>query len=89
MTLRTYLFSIWSATSQWLNVVLLLGHPNESISGRCYREPWPKLMWLVNKAFFWQVNHCKSAYTTDLKWAKEYIENDKSLEESKSKEYIK
>ena len=79
MTARKYLFSIWSATSQWLNVVFLLGHANESISGRCYREPWPLAMKIVNKVFFWQVDHCKSAYTTDLKWAKEYIDQDKRL----------
>jgi hypothetical protein len=77
MTLRKYLSGIWSATSQWFNVAVLLGHPNESISGRCYREPWPRAMALINKMFFWQVNHCKSAYTNDLKWAKAYIETER------------
>jgi hypothetical protein len=77
MTFRKYLWRIWSATSQWFNVVVLLGHPNESISGRCYREPWPRAMALINKMFFWQVNHCKSAYNNDLKWAKAYIETER------------
>jgi hypothetical protein len=78
MTLRKYLMGIWSATSQWFNVVLLLGHPNESISGRSHREDW-RLKKLVNAILFWQIDHCKSAYMNDLKWAKAYIEQDKLL----------
>jgi hypothetical protein len=74
MTLRKYLMGIWSATSQWLNVVLLLGHPNESISGRSYREPWPLAMKIINALHFWQNNHCRGAYNKDLEWAKDYIE---------------
>ena len=65
----------WSAMSQLANVLVLQGHPNESISGRCHREGW----WfkkVVNGIFFWQVDHCKSAYTNDLKWAKQYLESD-------------
>jgi hypothetical protein len=77
MNLKKYLSGIWSASSQWFNVVVLFGHPNESISGRCYREPWPRLMSLINKMFFWQVNPCKSAYTNDLKWAKAYTETER------------
>jgi hypothetical protein len=69
---------IWSATSQWFNVVLLLGHPNESISGRSHREDW-QLKKLINAILFWQVDHCKSAYNNDVKWAKAYIEQDKLL----------
>ena len=76
MTLRKYIMGVWSATSQWFNVVLLLGHPNESISGRSYREPWPLAHKLINKLFWWQVDHCKSAYNNDLKWAKEYLAQD-------------
>jgi len=72
MTLRKYLMGIWSATSQWFNVVLLLGHPNESISGRSHRENW-QIKKLVNAILFWQVDHCKSAYDNDLKWAKTYV----------------
>jgi hypothetical protein len=78
MTLRKYLTGIWSATSQWFNVVLLLGHPNESISGRSHREDW-RLKKLINAILFWQVDHCKSAYNNDLKWAKTYIEQDKLI----------
>jgi hypothetical protein len=79
MTFKKYLSGIWSASSQWLNVVVLLGHPNESISGRAHREPWPTAKRIINKMFWWQRDHCKSAYTNDLKWAQAYIEQDKSF----------
>ena len=75
-SLTEYGKRIWSAFSQMLNVVFLLGHPNESISGRSYREPWPTAHKLINKMFWWQKDHCRSAYTNDLKWAQEYLAQD-------------
>ena len=75
-TIYKYPQRIWSATSQWLNVVFLLGHPNESISGRSHRKGW-RVKQFINLMFFWQVDHCKSAYINDLKWSKAYIEQDK------------
>lgn len=66
-----YIARIWSALSQLLNVLLLNGHPNESISGRCYREQW----WaerLVNTMCFWQDRHCRGAHAADRAWAAKY-----------------
>lgn len=73
---------LWSAFSQFLNVLLLNGHPNESISGRCYGEPWPRTMKIVNAVFSFQANHCKSAYLSDVRWAREYLAKtaEKNLE---------
>ena len=71
MSLLEYLGRVWSAFSQLLNVVLLFGEPNESISGRCYRQQW----WaerLVNSVFFWQSRHCRGAHDADRKWAEDY-----------------
>lgn len=70
---KRYLGGLLSAFSQLFNVIFLLGHPNESISGRSYREDWASMKW-INRLFFWQVNHCKSAYTNDLKWSKNYLD---------------
>jgi hypothetical protein len=72
-----YVKGVWSACSQLLNSVFLFGHPNESISGRSHREGW-KVKKLINLMFFWQKDHCLSAYTNDLKWARSYIEQDAS-----------
>ena len=67
-----YLSRIGSSSSQMFNAVFLLGHPNESISGRSYRENW-KLQHVINKIFFWQENHCLQSYLSDLRWARDYI----------------
>jgi hypothetical protein len=66
-----YLTNIFSALSQLANVMLLNGHPNESISGRSYREGW-KVMTVINVVFFWQANHCRGAHHKDVEWAKEF-----------------
>jgi hypothetical protein len=81
MTLYQYIKNIVSASSQWCNVVFFLGHPNESISGRSYRKSWQAKKF-INAVFFWQVDHCKSAYTNDLKWAQAYIEQHRNKNES-------
>jgi hypothetical protein len=70
------LSGLLNACSQTLNVLLLNGHPNESISGRCYREPWPRAMKIINGMFFWQNNHCRGAYRADVQWAREYLAKD-------------
>ncbi len=64
--------NLWSAFSQILNVLILNGHPNESISGRCYRENWSSAESFINKIFFWQSNHCRGAYNNDRDWAEEF-----------------
>lgn len=64
---------LWGALSQFLNVLLLNGHPNESISGRAWREPWPRAVRVLNALFFWQKNHCEDAYVGDVEWAKQCV----------------
>ena len=68
-----YIANVLSSFSQVANVVLLNGNPNESISGRAYRENWNKTMWIINTCFFWQSNHCRGAYKKDLLWATEFV----------------
>ena len=71
--LTRFIGALWNIASQAVNVVFLGGHPNESVSGRCHREPWPHAKRLVNSMFFWQKDHCRSAYTNDLEWARDYL----------------
>ena len=74
-----YLNNIWSAFSQFLNVVFLFGNPNESISGRCYGDNWTIPMKIINTIYFWQNNHCRGAFNTDRDWAIEYLEKVKKV----------
>lgn len=61
------------ATSQLLNVVLLNGDANESISGRCYREEWETAERIINCVFFWEPAHCRMAYYADVQRARDVL----------------
>ena len=71
-----YLTRLGDAASQLINVAIFMGkNPNESLSGRAYRERktseyaygfWWYLHLLINCIFWWQGNHCKAAYMADL-----------------------
>lgn len=76
MKVNQYLTNIGGAISQLANVVFLFGNPNESISGRSHREPWPRMERFVNAIFFLQDDHCKEAYESDVQWAKDLIKSD-------------
>ena len=62
---------IWNtlvALTQLLNA-LLFGEPDESTSGRAHRQQ-RKLRWrivrrVINAAFFWQRDHCESAWLAE------------------------
>ena len=66
-----YLIRIGDALSQLLNVLLLNGHPNESLSGRAYRT---KSRWyIVIDLIFFDPRHCLDAFENDLKYAEQLI----------------
>jgi len=74
---RPWWVSVGDALSQLINAALLKGHPNESVSGRCYRETvlksnrgaWMFAYDTINSLFFLQENHCKEAYDGDVAMA--------------------
>jgi hypothetical protein len=75
-----YLHRVLDATSQWLNVLLLNGDPNESISGRANREGqqpenhgWRRLERIIDTLFFWEYEHCYWAYANDRARAEEML----------------
>jgi hypothetical protein len=62
--------------SQLLNVLLLNGSPDETISGRCYRQGvllgdkrWKKARNVINVIFFWQDDHCRISHQKDVDFA--------------------
>lgn len=51
---------------------LLGGWADETLSARSYRMANKKMRWtiaryLIDKLFFWQENHCKGAYMSEMK----------------------
>ncbi|AWB55732.1 TPA: DNA helicase UvrD [Pasteurella multocida] len=70
-----YLLNIAIAIDQGFNA-LFFGSPDETLSSRAYRgavlAEQPKKKWLfsykaINKIFFWQKDHCKQAYESEVK----------------------
>lgn len=74
---REYVARVGNSASQLLNAAVLLGHPNESISGRSYlnrdRMGWKQAYHAINLLFWVQDDHCKTAHQDDLDWAKQYV----------------
>jgi hypothetical protein len=81
--------SRWLRLGDWLsqgwNVLRHNGKPDESTSGRAYREgvlegnpKWLKRMKRIDRLFHrWEVEHCKNAYFADLQRAKHYVARHK------------
>ncbi len=61
-----YLIRLLDSLSQVLNVALLNGDANESVSGRAYRENWETVVKIVDSLFFIDPDHCRNAYLSDL-----------------------
>lgn len=70
-----YLIRCGDALSQLINVVVFLSdNPNESLSGRSYREKrhwfWGKMLVVIDAAFYLiQKEHCRKSHEADLKRA--------------------
>lgn len=67
-TAAAYAKSVGIAADQLINAVLG-GRPSETLSVRAYRlgvldgrTGWRRVVWFINKLFWWQRNHCRGAY---------------------------
>lgn len=60
------------AIDQFFNT-LIAGYADETLSSRAYRHKkdgsraWPA--WIIDHLFFWQEEHCKAAYESELERA--------------------
>ena len=61
-----WLIRLLDSFSQFLNVALLNGDANESISGRAYRENWAVAVRIIDAVMFLEPDHCRNAYLSDL-----------------------
>lgn len=67
-----WLIKVGDATSQLANVIILNGHPNESLSGRAWRT---KSVWyrVIDTLLWFDKDHCKVAHNNDLIYAKQLL----------------
>jgi len=70
-----YLINIATALSQLLNAVLLAGDPNETISGRCWRERRVFYYRAIDSLFFFQDMHCLNSHIADRVFARKILES--------------
>lgn len=68
----SYWHRLGDATSQLLNVALLNGNPNESISGRAWRSGWARVRAAIDAVL--GAGHCRGAYLWDIARAVRLIE---------------
>lgn len=66
---------VGDALSQFVNVLVLNGHPNESLSGRAWRVN-SRWRFLIDAVLWFDPDHCETAYLNDLAYAKTLISED-------------
>ena len=68
-----YMFNVAAALSQLLNAVVFFGDPNETLSGRCYREGRYTAVSFIDTLFFFQPNHCELSHWADHVFARKIL----------------
>ena len=71
-------FSAW--LSQGANLTLFNGSPDETISGRAWRQgrllghpTWAARRRRIDRLFFWDIHHCMKSHQQDVKMARSII----------------
>lgn len=67
------LIRLGDAASQALNVALLDGDANESISARCHREGWKAAEIRIDRLVFWERDHCRKSHQAEIDRAHDLI----------------
>jgi hypothetical protein len=78
---RPYLIRVGDWMSAGLNTLLLGGAPDESTSGRSWREGelegnpvWQRRRERIDWLIWWEADHCRRAYAADLERARVRVE---------------
>lgn len=71
---RLHRFAAW--LSQGANLLLFNGSPDETISGRAWRQGqlqgypgWAIARRVIDRLFFWDPDHCKNSHQQDVNFA--------------------
>lgn len=79
-----YVSRVGAWASQGVNCVFLLGHPDQSLSARCYLQRngrvWCALYRAINALFWWDNDHCKASHERDLRFARRLLELSNTTE---------
>ena len=69
-----YVTNVAIALSQLLNATVFCGDPNETLSGRCWRENRKVPGLLIDTLFFFQGQHCLHSHLADRILARKILE---------------
>jgi len=69
----TYFINIATALSQLLNAVVFAGDPNETVSGRVYRENRDWAVTIIDLLFFFQPDHCLESHVADRMFSRKIL----------------
>ena len=82
--MKQWLLRVSAWVSQTINLWLLFGHHDMTISARCYinkdKPYWRVAYKYINAIFWFQENHCKESFDADIKYAMEvqrYVDNNR------------
>lgn len=71
--MRDWIGGIATWLSQGINCALLSGSPDMTVSARCFinrnKPRWRVGYTIINRIFFWQDDHCKSSFRSDVVYA--------------------
>ena len=63
--------------SQTINLFILLGHHDQTVSARIhlnqYKPGWKQANKIINTLFFWEHNHTRNAHQVDVWLAKQVL----------------
>lgn len=81
------LYHLISLISRIYNTLFLKGDMYQTASARTYAESftsekWKKRKKFINAIFFWQDDHCKSAWLAEVNRAIKTIEKNKAISEA-------
>jgi hypothetical protein len=68
-----YFINIATALSQLLNAVVFAGDPNETVSGRVYREDRKWAVKIIDLLFFFQPDHCLESHVADRMFSRKIL----------------
>lgn len=75
-SLKGWFLRLLVIISQTINSLILMGNPDETISARAYRTPWPRTRKVLDWLFRWEIEHCYKSHQRDVKFAKKILGQD-------------
>ena len=93
MAVKAWLWNILIGIDQLVNAILG-GWPDETLSARAYRKSrggrrgWRSLRRLIDLAFFWDKNHCRESWLSEIRGTQTAVEYRRKRIGKKGKERI-